>query len=56
MLSQHMLRVLLDDREREVQAHLRVHQLTGGRRGAVRRHGPANEQPSRHPTAEGRVR
>jgi len=55
MLSQQMLRVLLDEREREVQAHVRIHRLLA-RHGSSRRHGTAAAQPSRHPTAEGRVR
>jgi hypothetical protein len=54
MLSEVMLRVMLDEREREAQERLRVQQLLGGRQGSTRRVHVTTKPPSRQ--TEGQAR
>lgn len=54
MHSPDLFRVMIDERERQIQAHLRVRRLLGSRRPAIRWH--RSLQPPRHPAADGRVR
>jgi hypothetical protein len=54
MLSEVMLRVMLDEREREAQERLRVQQLLGGRQGSTRRVHVTTKSPSRQ--TEGQAR
>ncbi|MGH2455873.1 MAG: hypothetical protein ACRDHD_06410 [Candidatus Limnocylindria bacterium] len=47
MLPYDTLRLIADEREREIQARIRIHRLLGGRRSAIRWHlrGRPSEQP-----------
>jgi hypothetical protein len=56
MLSEVMLRVMLDERERATQEHLRVRHLLGGRRGTPRRVHVASRLRTRQAEADGAVR
>jgi hypothetical protein len=55
MLSEVMLRVMLDERERATQEHLRVRHLLG-RRGTPRRVHVASRLRTRQAEADGAVR
>jgi hypothetical protein len=56
MLSEVMLRVMLDERERVTQEHLRVRHLLGERRGTPRRVHVAARLRTRQAEADGAAR
>jgi hypothetical protein len=51
MISQEMLRLIAEEREREVQAHVRVRRLLAPRRPAIRWHHREHQPSGRHDTA-----
>jgi hypothetical protein len=54
MLSHDVLRLIADEREREIQERIRIHRLLGGRRSAVRWH--LRGQPARQQDGSSRGR
>jgi hypothetical protein len=51
MISQEMLRLIAEEREREVQAQVRVRRLLAPRRSGIRWHHRDHQPSTRHETA-----